>query len=100
QRASEALDQPEILWERFKLPSHPFRERLGIHVLDVLEGSADERLMLWPNRRQGETAIAGNDGRDPVVRRRCQIRVPEDLSVEMRMNIDESRCDDAAPGID
>ena len=52
--------------------------------------------VLGPGRRDREAAVAGDHGRDAVVRRRPQRRIPEHLRVVVRVDVDEAGRDRAA----
>ena len=84
------LDRCEILRERLEVPFDPRQQRRGVHVLDVLERAHDHLAMLGARRRDREAAVAGDDGRDAVIRRRTQRGIPEDLRVVVRVDVDEA----------
>ena len=56
--------------------------------------------MLRPARRDGEAAVAHDDGGDAVPRRRARRRVPEELAVVVRVEVDEARRHDEAAGVE
>src|SRR5262249_39225367 len=61
------------------------------HVLDVLERPTDQLAVLGPARGDREPTVAGDHARDAVPRRRRERRVPEDLRVVVRVDVDEAR---------
>ena len=93
------MHQFHVLGVRLKVPHDACGQGRGVHVLDVLERLHNHIVMLRPRGGDAEPAIAGDDGGDPMVRRRPQGRIPEDLRVVMRVNVDKSRSHHAAGGI-
>ena len=91
------LDRVEVLRERLELvPRHAREERVGRHVLDVLQRADEQLAVLGPHRRDREAAVAGDDRRHAVPARRGERRVPEDLRVVVRVDVDEAGRDDVA----
>ncbi len=95
ERGPESADSCQVLRERLEVPRDARVEGSGIHVLDVLERAHDRVALLRASRSDREPAVAGDDGRDPLVRRGAERRVPEDLRVVVGVDIDEARCDGA-----
>ena len=85
----------EVLGKGLELPRDARHQRRGVHVLDVLERADDHLVMFGTCRRDREAAVAGDDGGDAVVRRRAERRIPEDLRVVVRVDVDETRRDRA-----
>ena len=92
--------QVQVVGERLELPGDSGRERVGVHPLDVLERVHDHVVVLGSARGDGEPAVAGHHRGDPVVGRRLQLGVPEDLGVEVGVDVDEARGDDASGGVE
>ena len=84
-----ALDRVEVLGERLEVPRDARREGVDVHVLDVHERAGEQLTIRRPARGDRESAVAGDDRRHTVEVRRRERRVPEDLGVVMRMDVDE-----------
>src|SRR5262249_43754276 len=69
------------------------------YVLDERE-HVDDPLVIARQGKQGERAIADQRGGDPVLGLRVAGRVPEDLRVEVGVDVDEPRGDQRATGVD
>ena len=96
------LDRSEVLVGRAPVPWHALAQRLDRHTLDPCQHpqqvlGVGRFARQWLNT---ETAIPGERSRDAVERRRCQRPVPEDLRVEVRMDVDETRRHHLAAGVD
>ena len=89
-RFGQGAQRVEVLRERLEVPSDPGLQRLELHAFDELEGLHDELTILGPRRRDAEAAVALHDGGDAVPRRRREVAVPEDLRVEVRVDVDEA----------
>ena len=86
------LDRVEVLRERLEVvPRHAREQRVGRHVLDVLQRADEQLAVLGPHRRDREPAVAGDDARDAVPARRAERRVPEHLRVVVGVDVDEAR---------
>ena len=86
------LDRVEVLREGLEVvPRHALEERVGRHVLDVLQRADEQLAVLGPHRRDREAAVAGDHRRDAVPARRGERRVPEDLGVVVGVDVDEAR---------
>ena len=85
----------EALPGEFEGVQHLHRDRF-----DIGEEFAEPLLLPFPNRRQGERAIAEHDrGRAVVAGKRAE-RIPGDLRIIVAMIVDKARRDDAAVGVD
>ncbi len=95
------LDRVEVLREGLELvPRHAREQRVGRHVLDVLQRAHEQLAVLGPHGRDREAAVAGDDRRDAVPTARRQRRVPEDLRVVVGVDVDEARRDDLPRGVE
>ena len=100
ERGASAIDGIEVLARRVPSPRHAGAQRLERHAFDARQHAHDVVAVGVGERRDGEPAVAPDHGRDAVQRRRREPRVPEDLRVEMRVDVDEPRCDDQTVGVD
>ena len=92
------FDRVEVLRKRLEVvPRDAGEERVGRHVLDVLQRADEELAVLGTDRCDREPAVAGDDTRDPVPTGRTERGIPEHLGVVVRVDVDEARCDDV-PG--
>ncbi len=64
-----APDQLHVLGMGLEVPDDALGERGTIHVLHVLQGLHDHVVVLGPGGGDGEAAVAGDHGGDPLVRR-------------------------------
>ena len=79
----------------------PGRERRDVHVLDVLERAGDDaRGARAASGAIEKPQLPGDDRRDAVEARRGERRVPEDLRVVVRVDVDEPGRDDVAAGVE
>ena len=90
------VDGGEVLGKGLELPCDARHQRGRVHVFHVLERSDDGVVVLGTRGRDREAAVARDDGRHAVVRRRPQRRVPEHLRVVVGVDVDEARRDRAA----
>jgi hypothetical protein len=101
ERAAARLHGVEVLRERLELvPGHTGGQRVEAHVLHVLERAGQQRHAFGPDGRDGEPAVAGDDRRHAVKGGGRQVRVPEDLGVVVGVDVDETRGDDLAGGVE
>ena len=100
--ADLALEGVEVLGGRAPRPRHALAERLEGHALDPGQHPHEVLAVggVVGQRGDGEAAVAGEHGGDAVQRRRREGAVPEDLGVEVGVDVDEARCDDLAGGVD
>ena len=94
------VDRVEVLGEGLPAPLDPVREGGAGDVLDALHEADQPVVLVGMHRREPHAAVAHHDGRDPVPARRREHRVPGDLAVEVRVDVDETGGDDHAAGID
>ena len=100
-RGTVGLERIEVLREGLKAPvAQAGAQRVDAHALHVLERAHDEVAVFGPGGRDRESAVAHHDGGDAVPRRTAHQPVPHDLRVVVRVDVDESRTDDAPGGVD
>ena len=87
----QRAERVEILGERLEAPVDTGLQGGHLHALDEFECLHDELAIFGPRRRDAESAVALHDRGDPMPRRRRQVAVPENLRVEMRVDVDEAR---------
>ena len=69
----------------------PVLQRGHAHAFDEFERLHDELAVARSGRSDAEPAVALHDRGDTVPRRRREVLVPEDLRVEVRVDVDEPR---------
>ncbi len=84
----------------FQSHGHAFGQRRERHALDPGEHAHEVVAVLGAERRDREPAVAADDRRHAVQRRRRERRVPEHLGVVVGMDVDEPGRDDLARGVD
>ena len=94
------LDGVEVLGKRLEVPRDPGLERRDVHVLDVLERVGEQVAVLGAARCDAEAAVARDHRGDAVPRRRRERRIPEDLRVVVRVDVDEPRGHDVAARVE
>ena len=65
-------------------------QRLEGHALDLRHHLERPVHVIGPQRRQGEAAVARDDGGDPVDVRRRAVRIPKQLGVVVGVGVDEA----------
>ena len=94
-------DGLHILRETLPLiPGHAIQQHLLRHGLHIDQVPRDNLFLLRATRRNTHPAVAHQDAGHPVPARTGEQRVPGDLRVVMSMNIDKTRRDHAAVGVD
>ncbi len=96
----QTVDDVEILGKALPVPADPVGERRAGNVLDAFHESDEPVATVLLHRGEADPAIAHHDGRDPVPARRGEGRIPCDLAVVVRVNVDETRRDDEPVGVD
>src|SRR5262249_15616595 len=81
----------EVLAEGFPFEADSGGERFARNILDRVHQADEVAFFAWPNGCEADTAIAHYHGGDPIPARGGEERIPCDLAVVMRMNIDPSR---------
>ncbi len=90
----------EVLGEGLPVPTQPGLEGGLRDVLDSLHEEHEIVAVLLLAGGEADTAVADDDRGDAVQVRRRAERVPGDLRVEVRVDVDEARGDDLAAGVD
>ena len=99
-RARCPVEGVEVLGKRLPVPRDPLGERAAGDVLDAFH-ELDEPLVPVGARRREADAAVPEDGRGHAVpARRCQVRVPGRLPVEVGVHVDEPRRDQQPVGVD
>ena len=86
-----ALDRVEVLGERLPAPLDAVGERGAGDVFDALHQPDQPLVPVGLHRREADAAVAHHDRGDAVPARRREQRVPGDLTVEVRVHVDEAR---------
>jgi hypothetical protein len=94
------LQAIEVLAEAPPVPGNARLEGLERHALDPREHPHEVRARLGDERRDREAAIPAHDGGHAVEGGRAQDRVPEDLRVVVRVDVDEPGRDDLPARVD
>ena len=95
------VDRVEVLRERLEVSHGTPTERVSKLMSSTfcsVRAMSDD--VLGTDRRDREAAVAGDDARHAVERRRRERRVPEDLRVVVAVDVDEAGRDDLAAGIE
>ena len=100
QQRAPSTNRVEVLAERFELPRDAGVEGGRIHVLDLFHGARDEVAIGGASGSDREAAVTRDHRGDAVVARWCERRIPEHLSVVVRVNVDETRGHHATGGVD
>ena len=90
ERARHLLDRIEIVREALPAPFDALGECAAGDVLDALHHLDEPVLFARPYRREADTAIAHHDRGDAVPGRRSEQRIPADLPVVVRVDVDEA----------
>ena len=99
-RARQAVEGVEVLRKTLPIPAEPLGEGGAGDVLDRLHQIDQAGAMLGPHRREADAAIAEQDRRDAMPRRRGQHRVPGRLAVVVGVDIDPARRDQQPVRVD
>ena len=101
QERAARFDRVEVLREGLEVvPRNAGEQRVGRHVLDVLQRPHEQLAVFGPHRRDREPAVAGDDARDAVPAGGAERRVPEHLRVVVGVDVDEPGAHDVARGIE
>jgi hypothetical protein len=98
--AGHALERVEVLREGLPAPRDAFGERGSGDVLDALHQLDQPVLAARPHWREADATVAHHHGGDAVPARRREQRVPGDLAVVVRVEVDEPGRDQQAVGVD
>jgi hypothetical protein len=99
-RLGELVDDVHVLPERRPVPLDRCRDRFGGDVFGADQVRENHVALLGGAGREGEAAVAHDDGSDAVPRGAASDRVPEDLRVHVGVAVDEARRDDLAGRVD
>jgi hypothetical protein len=86
-----ALEHAQVLRVGLELPRHAGPQRVERHALHVRQVAQGEVAVGRAARRDGEAAVADHDARHAERDRRRRKRVPDELRVEVRVEIDDAR---------
>src|SRR5581483_5700805 len=95
-----ALEHVEILREGLELPPRAGKERLDVHAFDHRKVAKQRLALRRQARRDAEAAVAHHRGGDTERHRRGKRRIPGDLRVVMRVQVDDARHQGEAVGVD
>ena len=95
-RARQLLERVEVLGEALPLPRDAFGERGAGDVLDAFHEADQPLVAIGGGGREADAAVAHDDGRDAVPRRRRHLGVPRRLAVVVGVDVDEAGRDDLA----
>src|SRR5437762_2971218 len=84
------LERTQVAPEVLPRPRDTGAQRLDGHALDEEEELHERLAVRRAAGRDGEPAVAHDDGRDAVPRRGARLRVPEELAVVVGMEVDEA----------
>lgn len=98
-RAASA-NRVEVVGERLELPRNSRVKRGRFHIFDLLHRANDEISIGRLGGGDGKTTVAGHHGGDTVEARRTERRVPEHLSVVVRVDVDEPGSDHQSGHVD
>src|SRR5207249_867077 len=84
------LERTQVAREVLPRPRDTGAQRLDGHALDEEEELHERLAVSLAAGRDGEPAVAHDDGRDAVPRRGARLRVPEELAVVVGMDVDEA----------
>ena len=77
--------------ERRPLPVKACAQRVERHPLDPRQHPGEVVLLVGPRGRQREATVSAEHGGDAVLHRRARGRIPEQLGVVVRVQVDEAR---------
>ena len=95
-----AFDAVEVLGEGDPVPRHAGGHRRRPHGLVALQRQHRALAVLRADRREAEAAVADHHRGDPVPARHGAPGIPEDLRVEMGVQVDEARRHDEIPRVE
>src|SRR5581483_4465204 len=98
--ADPSVDAVQIFAEALPLPADRMLEHVQRHRLDAHEAVENTVAILRARWRECEAAVAGYHRCDAVPARRGRDRIPEELRVEMRMEVDKPRRERKAVRVD
>ena len=95
-----ALDRVEVLGERLPLPLDPGRQRGAGNVFDAFHQADEPVVAIGVHGREADAAVAHHDRGHAVPARGREQRIPGDLTVEVRVHVDEAGRDERAVGVE
>ena len=100
ERARHLLDRVQVLGKAFPAPLDSFGERGAGNVLDAFHQADQKFFLAGLDGSEADAAIAHHDRGHAVPARRSEIRIPGDLAVVMRVDIDEAGRDQQSGRVD
>ena len=94
------IEEVEVLGEALPSPPHALLERGAGDVFDALHQFDEPLAFAGSHRCEPDTAVAHDHSRDAVPARRRQVGIPRDLTVVVRVDVDEARCHEMTRGVD
>jgi hypothetical protein len=94
------FDHVEVLGVALPAPGHALGEGRAGNVLDALHQADQPILFTRPYRGEANSAVACDHSGDPVPAGRFQQAVPADLTVVVRVDVDEAGRDDLPGRVD
>ena len=85
------VDRLEVFRERFPLPTNSFMQCSARNVFDAFHQLHKPLFLAWTNRSKAHATVTNNHGGHTVTTGWFQQCVPTDLTVIVRMNVDEAR---------
>jgi len=98
--AVRRVDGVEVLTEALPAPLDALVQRRAGDVFDGLHQGDELTLGARAHRREADAAVAHHHGGHPVPRRRRDLLVPAHLTVEVGVDVDETRRHQLALGVD
>ena len=99
-REPSALNRIEVFGVALPAPRDAFGQRAAGNVLHALHELDQPVFATGAHRGEAHAAVAGDDCGDTMAAGRLEQAVPAHLAVVVRMDVDESRRDEEAGGID
>ena len=97
---AEAFDGVQVAAVVHPVPGQARQDRLARDVLDGLHHAGEKLAVLGSAGREGDAAVADQRRRDAVAGDRGDVRIPADLRIEVRMQVDEAGRDGQALSVD
>ena len=97
---AKALDGVEVAAVGLPVPRQAREDGVLRNVLHRLHHAGEEFAVFAAAGREGDAAVAEQGGGDTMPGDRGHVRIPADLGVEVRVQIDEARRDGLPAGVD
>jgi len=94
------IEHIHVLWEALPSPADPLGQCGARDVLDAFHQFDQLGMVGRPDRCEADPATAHRAGRDTMNRRGRELLVPADLSVVVRVDVDEARRHDGPACVD